>query len=105
MALDLLPENLRQNAVRNINEFINKNEIKGTNNDVTLINVRNKETIRQAVLDDAKSVVSYLEKQPPHDNSSYDDLINFLKKLENNRKNKILDYIPEYEEFFRSIGY
>ena len=105
LRIDLLPDDLRQNAVRSINEFINKNDNKGPGSGMPIINIRKKENRRQTVLEDAKSVVSYLEKQPPYDQSTYVDLIKFLKKLENNRKNKILDYLPEYEEFFRSIGY
>ena len=28
-----------------------------------------------------------------------------IKKLENNRNNSILNYLPEYENLFRSNGY
>jgi len=104
LRIDLLPDDMRKTAMDNINGFIDKNKTEETN-DTTIINVRNKETIRQAVLQDAQSVVSYLAKQSPYDTSKYVELIEFLKKLENNRKNNILDYLPEYEEFFRSIGY
>lgn len=103
LRIDLLSKELREVAIKDIKNFINKNNIKETNH-ISIINVRNKTTIRQTILQDAQSVVHYLEKQP-FDTSKYKKLIEFLKKLESNRKNKILNYLPEYEEFFRSIGY
>jgi len=33
------------------------------------------------------------------------DLVDFVKRLETSRGNSILDYLPEYEELFRSAGY
>lgn len=104
LRIDLLPGNLRQSAMDAINEFINSSTTEKIQQ-IPIVNVRNNATIRQAVLQDAQSVLHYLEKQPQYDKSKYTDLVTFLKKLENNRKNKILDHLPEYEEFFRSIGY
>ena len=104
LRIDLLPRELRQTAVDNMRYFIKKNKIEETTK-LPIINVRKKDTIRQTVIQDAESVVSYLETQPMHNTSKYVELVEFLKKIENNRKNKIVDYLPEYEEFFRSIGY
>lgn len=104
LRIDLLPMELRQIASDGMKDFINKNNMEGEIAP-TIINVRKKDTIRQTVIQDAQSVVSYLENQSPQNTAKHVELVDFLKKLENHRENKILDYLPEYEEFFRSIGY
>jgi len=69
-----------------------------------VVNIRNPNLANQQVIEDAASYVSYLQEQPD-ESDRLPDLIKYLHVLEHNRKNSILDYLPEYEELFRSSGY
>ena len=69
-----------------------------------VLNVRNPSTVKDYVYQDLISYKNYLLNEP-HDSTNEKKFINFVKKIENNRKQKITDYMPEYEKFFRNIGY
>lgn len=60
-------------------------------------------TINQNRLD-VQSYINYLESEPD-ENHRLPQLVAYLKKLESNRGNSILDYLPEYEQLLRSAGY
>jgi len=70
----------------------------------TIVNIRDPNVARQQIVQDLQSYVNYL-KQEADESYRATDLIDFLKKIESNRGNSILDYLPEYEEFFRAAGY
>lgn len=69
-----------------------------------IINVRHPDFVQQQLLQDASSYIQYLHDEP--DNSHLlPDLVRYLKIMDTNRNNSVLDYLPEYEELFRSAGY
>jgi sulfatase maturation enzyme AslB (radical SAM superfamily) len=74
------------------------------NLDQRIINTRDPHHAQSQICEDAVSYINYLENQP---DESYrlPDLVKYLKSLEQSRGNKILDYLPEYENIFRSAGY
>jgi hypothetical protein len=70
----------------------------------TVINTRNPNFAHQQVIEDATSYVNYLQHQP---DESYrlPDLVKYLQTLDQSRKNNLLDYLPEYEQLLRPVGY
>lgn len=99
LKMNTLPIDLRQPIIEKLKKFVGE-----YNNSNPIINTRRSATIQQSVKQDAISMINYLQNEPYDDKQSI-SLINFLKVLEGKRKNKIIDYLPEYEEFLRSIGY
>ena len=69
-----------------------------------VLNIRNPDYAGDAALQDAMSYVRYL-REAEDEHNLIDQLVDYLKKLESNRNNTILDYLPEYEELFRTAGY
>lgn len=69
-----------------------------------LYNIRHPDFAKQQVLADAKSYINYL-KTMPDESTRFPALIEYLKKIESSRGNSVLDYLPEYEDLFRSFGY
>ena len=74
-----------------------------TNNDV-IVNTRDPNVAKQQVIQDLQSYVNYL-KGEPDESWRLPDLVNFLQRVEANRGNSILTFLPEYEDLFRSAGY
>ena len=69
-----------------------------------IVNTRNPTVARTQIIQDAQSYLNYLESAED-ESHRLPDLVAYLKRLESNRKNSILDYLPQYEELFRSAGY
>lgn len=71
---------------------------------VTVINTRNPDFASAQVLQDARSYVNYLADQP---DEAYrlPDLVRYLRLIDQSRGLCVFDYLPEYEELFRSAGY
>jgi len=69
-----------------------------------VINTRNPEFIRSQMVQDLNSYVNYLENEID-ESHLLPKCVAYLKLLESNRKNSVLDYLPEYEQLFRSAGY
>lgn len=69
-----------------------------------IVNIRDPNQSKQQIVQDLESYVNYLDNEP---DESYrlTDLVQYLKKLESNRHNSVLDYLPKYEDLFRSAGY
>jgi hypothetical protein len=100
MQPSVLPLPLRQLIIDRMKSWVG-NKIVGTN---TVINTRNPETIETHNMQDLNSYIDYLTYQP--DNSHrLPELTTYLMALESLRKNSIVDYLPEYEELFRTAGY
>lgn len=100
MRPSILPKDMREQAIKRLEVWINENR----STSQKIINTRNPSTIRSQILQDAVSYVNYL-KTESYDTDKIPDLITYLKRLEANRQNSILDYLPEHEEFFRTAGY
>jgi hypothetical protein len=104
------PEFLRINVLPV--EFLNKasdklaNWIKNHQLDFApkIINIRNSTVYQDQLIQDAESYLNYINTAKD-ESFRLPELIDYLKLLESNRKNNILNYLPEYEELFRSAGY
>jgi hypothetical protein len=70
----------------------------------TVVNTRDPNKAKLQVVQDAQSYVNYLKNQGD-ESHMLPELINYLKIMESNRKNTVLDYLPEYEQLFRAAGY
>jgi hypothetical protein len=69
-----------------------------------VLNIRNPEFVRDQISQDLSSYINYLETEPD-ESHLLPALVDYLKLLEGGRGNLILDYLPEYEELFRTAGY
>lgn len=70
----------------------------------TIINIRDPNHVYDQLLQDAQSYVTYLETEEDLDHL-LPDLVAYLKCMDQSRRNSVFDYLPEYEELFRSAGY
>ena len=101
LRISVLPAEQRKIAQTILSEWlqshssINKNKI---------INTRDPNVAHPQIIQDAESYLNYFESAPD-ESDRLPDLIAYLKTLESNRKNTILDYLPQYENLFRSAGY
>lgn len=102
MKISLVPKDLRLNIINQLKEWMDLHS--DLLQDEKIINTRNPINVKKYILQDAQSYVNYLSNiaEEPH---LWQDLVNYLKKLEATRKNKILDYAPEYEKLLRAAGY
>lgn len=101
MRIGVLPLEQRQQATDRLQMWVDTHTV-GCNNKI--INTRSPDMFRQQLVQDAQSYINYL--QTAEDESfRLPELITYLKKLETNRCNSILEYIPEYEQLFRLHGY
>jgi len=100
MKMSILPKELRQLAINNLTNWINKYDF----NNSRMINTRNMKHVEKAIVQDAVSYLEYLKKEE-YETHLTNELVEYLKKLESSRQNSILDYMPHYEEFLRSYGY
>jgi len=60
--------------------------------------------VHQQVVEDLLSYKNYL-KNEPDESFRLPDTVSYIKQLESLRNNSVLDYLPEYEELFRTAGY
>jgi len=101
MRPSVLPAPLKNEARERLLRFVSRHgpEVAPPN-----YNSRDRSDTLNVLLTDARSWVNYLEEAQ---DESYraSDLVEYIKKLESSRQNKILDYLPEYEDFLRSAGY
>ena len=100
MRPSVLPQSYRNNIIAQIRGWANKNRVEAKK----IINTRHPDNASQQIVQDIESYVNYLEQEPDQSHR-LPDLIAFLKKLEVSRQNCIIDYLPEYENLFRSAGY
>lgn len=69
-----------------------------------IVNTRDPNKAHQQIVQDLESYVNYLENEV-NESHRLVDLVQYLKKLESSRHNSIVDYLPDYEDLFRSAGY
>lgn len=96
----VLPLAYRNAIIERMESWIEQHQ---TNNDI-IINIRNPSVAKQQIVQDLQSYVSYLRNEPD-ESHRLPELVTWLKRIENNRGNSILTYLPEYEELFRAAGY
>jgi len=99
--IGVLPANLRKQIIDELKIWIKNHSVE---NIKQIINTRDPTVTQDQIFQDATSYLNYLESA---DDESYrlPDLMAYLKRLESNRGNSILTYLPQYEDLFRSTGY
>jgi sulfatase maturation enzyme AslB (radical SAM superfamily) len=97
----VLPVELREQVIEQLKTWLQGHQITVTEQ---IVNHRNSNYSRQQILQDAASYIAYLEQEPDLSHL-LPDLVDYLKLMESSRKNSVLDYLPEYENAFRSAGY
>lgn len=102
LKIDLMPDELKQITLKKLRGILNENHY--TENKIPVVNVRRKEVVRQSLIEDVQSVIKYIENAET-DTSQYQNLVSFIKTIEKNRGNSVIEYAPEYENFLRNIGY
>jgi sulfatase maturation enzyme AslB (radical SAM superfamily) len=102
MRPSVLPQAIRNNVIARLESWIKSHSDSSQN--LHIVNTRDPNIAKQHIVQDAVSYVNYLKNEP---DQSYraPALVEYLKLLESNRGNCVLDYLPQYEEFFRTAGY
>jgi hypothetical protein len=101
LRISVLPVDQRNIVIEKLQKWIDQHPIEHSQQ---IVNTRNPETVLTQIVQDASSYLDYLKKADYEDHR-LPDLVDYLKQLESNRKNSILDYLPQYENLFRSAGY
>jgi len=96
----VLPVAVRQDCVQQLQDWA----MDFVATETTIVNTRDPGNAQYQILQDLQSYVNYL-KNEPDESFRLPAAVTFLKKLEANRNNTVLDYLPEYEQLFRSAGY
>jgi hypothetical protein len=100
MKSSVLPVQYRQPIIDRMQSWIDEH---GKNSNI-VVNTRNPDFAQDQIVQDLESYVNYL-RNAPDESHRLPELVDYLKRLENNRGNSILTYLPEYEELFRTAGY
>lgn len=96
----VLPAEYRQQIIGQMKRWIDQRSL----TDEVVVNVRSPENTRSYLVQDLQSYINYFEQETDQ-SDQLPAMIANLKKIEASRKNSILDYLPEYEQLFRSAGY
>ena len=96
----VLSSDIRQDCIKTLQEWV----VDLASSETTIVNIRDPGHARQQISQDLQSYVNYLRHEPD-ESFRLPEAVSFLKKLEANRNNSVLDYLPEYEQLFRSAGY
>lgn len=101
LRIGVLPRAQRDLVKRRLQNWIDTHPVHAQDQ---IINTRNPNFARPQIVQDAKSYLNYIESAQ---DESYrlGNLVTYLKLLESNRGNCVLDYLPQYEDLFRSAGY
>ena len=102
MRPSVLPVELREIVMGKLQSWVLGHE--QITESLAVINTRDRNLARQQIVEDAKSYIHYLRTQPD-ESHRLPDLVRYVKLMEKNRGNSILDYLPEYETILRSAGY
>ena len=102
MRPSVLPKAIRNDIVQRLKFWISQHQT--IMNNQLIVNTRDPNIAKQNTIQDAESYINYLQNEPDESHRA-PALVEYLKRLESNRRNSILDYLPQYEEFFRTSGY
>ena len=100
MRPSVLPIVYRQPIIDRMNTWITDY----SKNVQTIVNTRDPNVAQQQIVQDLQSYVNYLNQQPD-ESFRLPQLMTYLKRIESERGNSILTYLPQYEELFRTAGY
>lgn len=101
LRISVLPRQYRNVACDILKSWVNLHQ---TTVQDQIINTRNPDMAQAQIVQDAVSYLNYLESAAD-ESHRLPDLMTYLKRLESNRGNSILTYLPQYEDLFRSAGY
>jgi arginine deiminase len=105
LRIELLPHDLRQEIIIGINQLIAEHGLVEPN--TPIVNRRREDlvdpVISSIIFEYRNFLLSY--DTPNNVDEERRDLVNFLQAFETLRNNKILNYLPNYEEFLRRSGY
>jgi hypothetical protein len=96
----VLPVDVRQDCITQLQDWAHN----FNNSSTAVINTRDPNHAQQQISQDLESYANYL-KNEPDESFRLPEAVTFLKTLEASRHNSVLDYLPEYEQLFRSAGY
>jgi sulfatase maturation enzyme AslB (radical SAM superfamily) len=96
----VLPLEYRQRIIAELQNWIDQHPVGAE----VVVNTRDPNVAQQQIVQDLQSYVNYLSTESDQ-SWRLPDLVEYLKKLESNRGNSVITYLPEYEELFRSAGY
>lgn len=99
--ISVLPQMQREQACQNLRAWLAEHPVEQGDQ---IINTRNPNLARQQIAQDAESYLNYLESAVD-ESHRLPDLVAFIKRLESSRGNCVLNYLPQYEDLFRSAGY
>jgi hypothetical protein len=97
----VLPLEYRVRVINRLQTVVNSVKVESH---APLVNSRDRFKFDIQLTQDINSYIDYLSNAED-ESFRLPDLIRYLKNMESNRKNCVLDYVPEYEELFRSAGY
>lgn len=103
LQLCLLPYDIRHNIINRIQLILAKYNL--PNDESIVINTRMPEFRHRTIANDAYGYINYLNTIPEATDIERMTLVSKLMAYESLRKNSILDYLPEYEEFLRRYNY
>lgn len=105
MRINILPKDLSVIILKKIQTIIDRYNL--VPNNTMIINRRQHSLVNPVIVDIIFEYKKVLEEYVYPDNVEEEriNLVRFIKIFEESRNNKILDYLPEYEEFLRSYGY
>lgn len=96
----VLPPEYRQRIIAELQTWIEHHHY----DDSVVLNIRNPNVAQQQIVQDLQSYINYLKSESDQ-SWRLPDLVEYLQRLESNRGNSVLTYLPEYEKLFRSAGY
>jgi len=99
----VLPKLYREQVIDNLQSWLNKHKIVDQTQE-EIVNIRNPSTLKRLLAQDIQVYIKYLQTEPD-ETHRLPQLVDYIKKLEQNRNNTILDYLPEYDILLRSAGY
>lgn len=97
----VLPQQYRHEVIQRLAAWVQQHQTPST---VQVINTRDPNSAHAQIIQDASSYLTYLGAVADEAHR-LPDLVAYLKRLESNRGNSILTYLPQYEDLFRSAGY
>jgi hypothetical protein len=105
LRIELLPKDLIEACLTKINQVIQTHQL--VDDQQVIINRRREDLIDSVITQIIFEYKHLLENLAVPDNVELEryNLVKYIHAFEQVHKNKILDYLPEYEEFLRSYGY
>ena len=103
LRIGVLPTDYRTTVIKILEQWVDdhQHQVKETQQ---IINTRDPNVAQDQIVQDACSYLNYL-KSVEDESNRLPDLVAYLKRLESTRGNSILNYLPQYENLFRSAGY